>query len=412
MLRERLDLLANRILNDDAFGDAVAYLCTHLSNAFKQEQRLVRALGDFGAFATVMCAVGIASVHGGQFTLAAVQAVVVPPGWASSRRTRALIDWLELENTAQRHPPGGDNRERPWSLNGWIISAIERLASTIASRPRHGKPSGNGDACGGSHRNGRADRRVSWFLRHAQDLPFLSEGMRMFLGHAPGFLILLDLLSAAKTDACDATGCVFSQGDGARLWGQPRPCHGHTRQGRAVEHLAKKRTQNSSERAGIAERPARSGYQLAFVVLWAEAVRTSPPSADAPRAGPAGMAPAIRDRAWRAAWHKRRAWRWTPHGHQRFRLLDGRRDASTTGTPNSSRSSAARSAMPAQPSTIASALSSFRASEISSRSLSRAFEAESSSDRTGISARAHCSGRTCHNDGRDVPAVAASVPSS
>ena len=284
MLRERLDLLANRILNDYAFGDAVAYLCTHLSNAFKQEQRLVRALGDFGAFATVMCAVGIASVHGGQFTLAAVQAVVVPPGWASSRRTRALIDWLELENTAQRHPPGGDNRERPWSLNGWIISAIERLASTycVAASPWQTLPATETPAEEAIGTGALIDG-VSWFLRHAQDLPFLSEGMRMFLGHAPGFLILLDLLSAAKTDACDATGCVFSRKATARAYGVSRA--------HVTAILARAERLNILQRNGprivLSDLALQNvqrdlAYQLAFVVLWAEAVRTSPPSADAP----------------------------------------------------------------------------------------------------------------------------------
>ncbi|CUX56754.1 conserved hypothetical protein [Agrobacterium deltaense Zutra 3/1] len=281
MLRERLGLLANRILNDDAFGDAVAYLCTHISIAFKQEQRLVRALGDFGAFATVMCAAGIASVNGGQFTLAAVQAVVVPPGWASSRRTRALIDWLELENTAQRHPPGGDNRERPWSLNGWIISAIETLASTyrLAASPWETLPAPAEGAIG----TDALIDGVSWFLRHAQDLPFLSEEMRMFLGHAPGFPILLDLLSAAKTDACDATGCVFSRKATARAYGISRA--------HVTAILARAERLNILQRNGpriVLSDPALQNvrrdlaYQLAFVVLWAEAVRTSPPSADAP----------------------------------------------------------------------------------------------------------------------------------
>ena len=102
MLQERLTPLANRILNDAAFDGTVIRLCSQISRVYKQEPRLVRALGDFGAFATILCAVALASVHGGRFTLAEVQAVVVPRSWASSRRTRALIDWLELEA-----PPGG-----------------------------------------------------------------------------------------------------------------------------------------------------------------------------------------------------------------------------------------------------------------------------------------------------------------
>ncbi len=284
MLRERLGLLANRILNDDAFGDAVTHLCTRISAVFKQEQRLVRAFGDFGAFATVMCAIGLGSGHGGQFTLAAVQAVVVPPGWASSRRTRALIDWLELENTAQRHPPGGDNRERPWRLSGWLITAIETLATAYltAASPWEISPAmeASGEKAVGTD---AVIDGVSWSLRHAQDLSFVSEEMRMFLGHAPGFPILLDLLSAAKTEACDATGCVFSRKAAARAYGISRA--------HVTAMLARAERFNMLMRNGsriVLSDPALQNvqrdlaYQLAFVVLWTEAAKTSPPSADGP----------------------------------------------------------------------------------------------------------------------------------
>ncbi|WP_454703386.1 hypothetical protein [Agrobacterium leguminum] len=223
---------------------------------------------------------GIASVHGGQFTLAAA-AVVVPPGWASSRRTRALIDWLELGESAQRHPPGDDNRERP-SVNGWIISAIETLASTYrvgAASPWR------------TLRQRNASRRkligtgidgVSWFLRHAQDLPFLSGGMR-FLGHAPGFPDPVVPAVAAKTDTCDATGCVFSRKATARTYGVSRA--------HVTAILARAERLNILQRNGprivLSDLALQNvqrdlAYQFAFVVLWAEAMRTSPPSADAP----------------------------------------------------------------------------------------------------------------------------------
>ncbi len=277
MLRERLGLLANRILNDDALGDAVTHLCTHISAVFKQEQRLVRAFGDFGAFATVMCAVGLGSVHGGQFTLAAVQAVVVPPGWASSRRTRALIDWLELEDTAQRHPPGGDNRERPWSLNGWLIAAIETLATAYLTAA---SPWGISPAMEASDEEAIGTDAVidgvSWSLRHAQDLSFLSEEMRMFLGHAPGFPILLDLLSAAKTGACDATGCAFSRKAAARAYGISR-AHVTAMLARAERLNMLKRNGSRIVLSDLTLHNVQRdlAYQLAFVILWSEIVKTS-----------------------------------------------------------------------------------------------------------------------------------------
>lgn len=285
MLRERLGLLANRILNDDAFADAVAYLCTEIPAVFKKEQRLVRALGDFGAFATVMCALGTASAHGGRFTLAAVQAAVVPSGWASSRRTRALIDWLELENSAQRHPPHGDKRERPWSMDGWLIAAIEKLAATylIAASPWAPCPAMETPAEEAVGTAVLIDG-VSWFLRHARDLPFPSAETRMFLGHAPGFPILLDLLSAAETGACDVTGCAFSRKASARAYGVSRA---HVTALLARAERLKILTRNGSgvilSDLTLQTVQRDLAYQLAFVALWPAMVKTArSQSSDAP----------------------------------------------------------------------------------------------------------------------------------
>ena len=283
MLRERLGPLADRIQKDDAFGDAVIQLCAHIPAVFKQEQRLVRALGDFGAFATVMCAVGLASVPDGQFTLAAVQAVTVPPGWVSSRRTRALIDWLELENAAQRHPPHGDNRERPWSLSNWLIAAVETFARTylLAASPWQISPATETEEAAIQ----TLIDGVGWFLRHAGELPLPSEEMRMFLGHAPGFPLLLDLLFAARTGGADATGFEFSRKAAARSYGISR-AHVTAIVARAerLDILRRDGSRIIPSDPTLQDVQRDLAYQLAFVVLWAEIAKTSrsPPSTDVP----------------------------------------------------------------------------------------------------------------------------------
>jgi hypothetical protein len=269
MLLERLTPLANRILNDEAFDEAVTHLCAQISIVFQRERRLVRAIGDFGAFATVVCALGLGSIHGRQFTLAAVQAIVVPRGWVSSRRTRALIDWLELEGTAQRHPPSHDNRERPWSLNGWLVLAVQTLATAYlaAASPwvEHRAETPGMMSAGAS----ALIEGVSWLLRQTDELHPVSEETRMFMGHAPGFPILLDLVVATKTSAFDATGCEFSRKAAARAYGISRA--------HVTALLARAERLNFLRRNGsrivLGDQTLRNvqrdlAYQLAFVVLW------------------------------------------------------------------------------------------------------------------------------------------------
>lgn len=272
MLLERLTPLANRILNDEAFDEAVTCLCAQVSIVFKRERRLVRAIGDFGAFATVICALGPGSVHEGQFTLAAVQAAVVPRGWASSRRTRALIDWLELEGTAQRLPPCGDRRERPWSLNGWLVDAVQTLTAAYlaAASPWHEHPAVVTSEKTADGVSTLLDG-VNWLLRHPPELHQLSEEMRIFLGHATGFPLLLDLLSAATASGSNGTGCEFSRKAAARAYGISRA--------HVTALLAKAERLNFLQRNGsriILSNPTLQNvrrdlaYQLAFVVLWSE----------------------------------------------------------------------------------------------------------------------------------------------
>lgn len=270
MLQERLTPLANRILNDAACDETVIRLCSQISTVFKQEPRLVRAIGDFGAFATILCALGLTSIHGGRFTLAAVQAVVVPRGWASSRRTRALIDWLELEGAARRHQPSGDNRERPWSLCGWLIMAIETLAEAYlaAATPWEARPVMDRPAKDDIGINIFIDG-VGWLLKQQQELIPTSMETLMFLGHAPGFPLLLDLLSAAKTSKSGASDCEFSRKAAARAYGISR-AHVTALLAKA-ERLSILRRNGS--RIFLSDRTLQNvqgdiAHQLAFVVVW------------------------------------------------------------------------------------------------------------------------------------------------
>ncbi len=259
---------------DQAFDGAVSVLCQQISLTFRQETRLVRAFGDLGAFATVMCALGICSIQRGQFTLASVQGIIVPGGWASSRRIRALIDWLELENAAQRHPPSLDKRERPWTLSGWPVIAVNSLAESYRSAA---SPWG-----GGRHRSKTPEHPaadisplvdgVYWILRHSDELPLMSDEMRMFLGHSPGFPLLLELI--LETVGSDGV-CEFSRKSAARSYGISR-AHVTSLLAKAERLNYLKRSGSQIHLSDIMMRNVRQdiAYQLAFVVLWYEGVDT------------------------------------------------------------------------------------------------------------------------------------------
>jgi len=200
-------------MRDDAFGQAISVLCAAIPTIFKHEPRLVQAIGDYGAFAIVISAVGIADKGDGQFTFAAIQAIVVPRGWASSRRTRALIDWLEWTGAALRHPPRKDSRERPWSLSGWLPVAIARLARAylVAVAPWRGdadKP-----------RTSENDPMVldalvtslSRLVRAASPAFIAGAQMRLFADHAAGFPILLEIVGACRSTDPPVNRVLFSR---------------------------------------------------------------------------------------------------------------------------------------------------------------------------------------------------------
>jgi hypothetical protein len=199
MFQQQVFPLAQRIMSDDAFGEAISSLCNAIPQIFRGEPRLVRAIGDYGAFAVVICAVGIADEDDGEFTFAAIQAVVVPRRWASSRRTRALIDWLEWSGAALRKPPRQDNRERPWCICGWLPTAITRIAEAFltAVAPFRGEADDpmSKDIAGAIK---TLVMSVSRLIRMERPSLAVSAEMRLFASHAAGYPILLDIIGAVE----------------------------------------------------------------------------------------------------------------------------------------------------------------------------------------------------------------------
>lgn len=201
MFQQHVLLLAQKIMHDDAFGQAISILCSALSQIVRGEPRLVKAMGDYGAFAIVICAVGIADEGDGRFTFAAIQAVVVRRGWASSRRTRALIDWMEWSGAALRQPARADNRERPWCICGWLPAALSRIAGAFLNAIAPLEWLGSGFI---SDLPVAVEKLIANVSRLIRSHPLLFDAgaeMQLFARHAAGYPILLEMIGA-----CGLTG--------------------------------------------------------------------------------------------------------------------------------------------------------------------------------------------------------------
>ncbi|MGL3606251.1 hypothetical protein ACSV9I_07040 [Rhizobium sp. G187] len=209
MVQLELDVLAREILTHQSFMRSVAALCIHLPELFKADTRLVRAIGDFGAFSIVMRATAIATSENGTFTLAAVQAGIVRLGWASQRRVRALVEWLEWAGCARQVLPSADLRKRPWSITGWLETGIHKLAEIYlaVTYPWRGDRVPATVATELSMFVGSFDQ-----LMHSAGRRLLfSAEIRLFSNHAAGFPILLDLLRACMEANWPSAGVLFSR---------------------------------------------------------------------------------------------------------------------------------------------------------------------------------------------------------
>ncbi|MFD1743857.1 hypothetical protein ACFSE1_00110 [Rhizobium helianthi] len=209
-----LELLptVNRILVDPAFLSSVALICQTVPKVFKSEPRLVRAVGDFGALAMVVCAKGIASENGGQFTYSSVQSLIVKRRWASGRRVRAIFEWLEWEETVTRPALYADRRTRPLSVVGWLQAGVQALAVAYIEAARPWRQIDNEK----SYRHATTDTE-SVITKLYNLLTFAGEGVpfsvetRLFSGHAAGFPLLLDLIATCMAADWPVSGVFFSR---------------------------------------------------------------------------------------------------------------------------------------------------------------------------------------------------------
>jgi hypothetical protein len=209
MVHLELDVLARQVLTHHAFMQSVAALCIHVPELFKADTLLVRAIGDFGALSIVMRATAIATAGNGTFTLAAVQSGIVPLGWASGRRIRALIEWLEWAGCARQEMPTSDLRKRPWSISGWLQTAMQRLAQIYLAVTRPWRSDGLLATIAAQFSMFFVS--LDQIMHVARQERLFSEESRLFSNHAAGFAILLDLLRACMEANWPSAGVLFSR---------------------------------------------------------------------------------------------------------------------------------------------------------------------------------------------------------
>lgn len=204
--------MVNRILIDPAFQSSVEMICRSVPKVFKSEPRLVRAVGDFGAMAVVVSATALASENEGVFTYSSTQSLIVKHKWASTRRVRAIFEWLEWEETITRSAQSGDRRMKPLSVVGWLQAGIQALAVAYieAAQPWQqvdkNKPPRD--------RAMDAEKIVVGLYKLLAIVagPFLvSVETRLFASHAAGYPLLLDLIANCMAAGWPASGVLFSR---------------------------------------------------------------------------------------------------------------------------------------------------------------------------------------------------------
>lgn len=212
------------MLEDDAFDAAVSTLRLELRRLVEDEPRLLRAIGDAGAFAIVVCAIGLAEDGDGTFTFAQLQAIIVPRRWASGRRVRSLIDWLEWSGAALRHSTPRDGRERPWSLCGWLLPSISGLARAFVTATAPWRRKGNVQRPPEdveSEIEGLVRAVGRCFVAEPLPVPAGAE-TRLFASHAAGLLVLLDLVDQPRPVEAVPHSVRFSRKAASRIYGVSR----------------------------------------------------------------------------------------------------------------------------------------------------------------------------------------------
>ncbi len=103
------------------------YYC--LESAVSKDSRLMQAIGDRGSLAILGTVIAKSGLGGGWVTLAEIDAAIVPRRIATSRRIRALVEWLEHCGGLERTRPDIDLRRRPFRVSGWLVRALGDLTS-------------------------------------------------------------------------------------------------------------------------------------------------------------------------------------------------------------------------------------------------------------------------------------------
>ena len=109
------------VLFNARFDVALQCFCDGVPAVFRREPRLVRAIGDTGAFATVAVIIARQTEQG--ITLARVQRIVCGR-LASTRRVRAMVDELARTGAVVRIASAIDARQRPFRAGGWLMDAL------------------------------------------------------------------------------------------------------------------------------------------------------------------------------------------------------------------------------------------------------------------------------------------------
>ncbi len=139
-LEARVTQLANEILEDRRFDDALQYLCWAIPSWFKADRRRIQVFGDLGQVVTV--ATGFARQSDNGVTMSTLIKVVARSGFASQRRVRAICDNLERVGAVSPAVQGCDRREKPILFNSWLeagliiwLEALLLAASPWLDRP-------------------------------------------------------------------------------------------------------------------------------------------------------------------------------------------------------------------------------------------------------------------------------------
>jgi hypothetical protein len=253
------------------FDRALGELSRGVAAAFRQEPELIQAIGDRGAFAVV--AAGLARQNdrglGQGVTLRAIQDFAVPNRLASARRVRSLVANLARTGAARPLGPGGDGRERPWRLGGWLPPALERWWAAYAR------------ALGALELPSAADpeaRLASYLRRSVAAFPEAGAplarqfgDLSVFLDRKGGHAVLLHLVSHAHEGGLGAeVGSELSRKGMARELGVSRA------QVTLLMAEAERRDLLRREPAGTAVRLAPAAYSrarlwIAHEIAWAQA---------------------------------------------------------------------------------------------------------------------------------------------